>query len=344
MQKPKICMAFPPTAVSNFDVAKGYVYALRTLGYVVDEIPYHQVYRYWNESYRFKGLIEGDYNATYEDEDVIISASMDVILNVMKSNPDILIVIDGTALHRKAWEWIRRLHVTGMKSVVIGTESPYQDRTLGFLTDYNDFVYTNERAVARKLELPYLPTAYSTETHFPVFVPQNMRHDVVFIGSGFPERVEMLEQVDWGDLDFVMYGHYPIDHDHVLAKYYKDTSIANSQAALLYNGAKICLNLNRTSIDYEGAMRIPESESASPRVYEALACGGFLISEYREEIEEMFGDLVPTFTSPEELTELLRYWVDKPERRADYCDTLREMVKPHSYIERAKKVMKQCES
>lgn len=343
MRKPKITVAYPPQATSNYDVAKGYAYAFKALDYTCDEIPYHQTYRFWNEYYRFKFLVDGNYDATYTQEDVFLSASMEVVNNIMASDPDILIIIDGTAIHRQAWEWIRKLRSYGMKSVVIGTESPYQDKALGRLIDYNDIVYTNERMVARNLNIPYLPTAYSSETHFPMYVPETMRHDVVFVGSGFPERVEMLEAVEWGDIDFAMWGHYAIDHDHKLAKYYKDTALANPQAALMYNGAKISLNLNRTSIDYDGELRIPEAESASPRVYEVAACGGFLISEYRDEIPELFGDLVPTFSTPEALSMLLGYWLQpgKDNERREIGEALRELAKPHSYIERVKHILRE---
>jgi len=335
MRNKVIALVSGAQPTSNYDVWKGYAHAFRMLGYNVQEVPYHALFRQWSEYARFFGIVQGNKNWQFDAKDVVLSASLNLIMKIMETEPDELVIIDGTNIHKAGWEWFKRL---GFHTTTISTECPYQDKSVGVLREYNHTMFANDLVSARMLELPYLPGAYNTNVHFQVAVPQNMRHDVIFVGSGFPERVEMLECIDWTGIDLEFYGYYQIPDEHPLAPHYKDTQISNEQAAVLYNGAKICLNLNRVSVDYDGKMRIPEAESISPRVYEIAACGGFMISEYRPELDKVFGDLVPSFTTPEQLNDLIHYWLPREKERREISEELHQVVKPHSYIERAKVV------
>jgi spore maturation protein CgeB len=336
----RIGLLYPAQPTSNFDVAKGYAAAFRKLGHRVKEIEYHKLFMMWSEYYRFFGLIQGVEEYSYTDEDIIKSASINAIIKIMEDAPDLVVVIDGTNFHPAGWFWITKLQqLSNTKVVIVGTESPYQDRGVALVSQYADVAYTNERTSSERTGIKYLPTAYSQLKHYPTTVPDTLRHDVVFIGSGFQERIEMLSGVNWDGIDFAMWGHYPIDHDHPLAPYYKGAQIPNERAAIMYSGAKISLNLNRTSVDYDGEMHIPEAESMSPRAYEIPACGGFMISEYRPEVLDIFGDMVPVFRTSEELEHRIRYWLDREEERRELADRMRTCVHGHSYTDRAKVIL-----
>lgn len=322
-----------PTSV--YDVWKGYGHALRMLGFNVVEIPYHLLFKQWNEYSRFFGVVRGDKNFTFDSKSVLSSASLNLVLEVLASNPDYVVVIDGVNIHKSAWEWFNRL---GFPPYVVSTECPYQDKTIGMLREYAKVIFANDLYSSKALDMLYLPTGYNSNINYPIAVPESVQHDVVFVGSGFPERIKFLEGVDWTDIDFEFFGHYPIAQDSYLAKYYKDAQIPNELATVYYNGARINLNLNRTSFDYTSESYINVAKSLSPRAYEIAACGGFMLSEYREELDVLFGELVPTFTTPEQLNALIHYWL-APERKKDRIsmgEELKDMVKGHSYIDRAK--------
>ena len=336
-RKPHLTVMNGIHVTGTHDVFSGLVKAFRLLGYHTDTILSHKLYRDWLEYCRFFGIINGVPNWSYTSDDIVKRASFNSVLSVMESNPDVLIIIDGTSVHREAWEWFKRL---GIPTIIIGTECPYQDKFLTRVAIMADKTFVNEKTTAKKTGLEYLPLGYNSEAHHPMMVSTAFRHDVVFVGSGFKEREELLGAVDWTDIDFVLYGYYKIDHDHSLAPYYKDTMIPNAEAALLYNGAKISLNLNRISVDYEGQAIIPEAESLSPRVYEIAANGGFMLSEWRPEIDELFDDLVPTFTNGEQLNELVHYWLPKDKERQEIGVELAKIAKRHSYVERAKRIVK----
>lgn len=335
-KKPRIAILSPGQPTSNHDVATGYVKAFRLLGYNTSSLPYHVILSQWREYFRFFGIVNGIADYRPEQEDILRTAGFNIVLRAMELDPDILMVIDGTGIHRTSWEWLRKL---GIYTVVIATECPYQDQFVAHVGQLVDKMFVNDLASAEKMGYEYLPVGYDSEAHHPMIVPNSMRPDVSFVGSGFQERKDILTQIDWTGIDFRLYGYYDINTDHVLAPYYKDQFIANAEAALLYAGSKISLNLNRTSSDYDGENRVMEARSLSPRAYEIPACGGFMISEYREEIPQLYGDLVPTFSQPDQLEDLIHYWLPREKARAEIGDQLVKLARPHSYIERAKTVM-----
>ena len=343
MNKKRVSVVYPAQNSSNYDVASGYVDAFRLLGHVVNAIPYHQLYKDWNEYFRFFGLYRGIYDFEFDKEDVARSASLHVVIKVMETDPDIVVIIDGTGLHKDAYQWLRKFRETGVETVVVATESPYHDKYIGQIAEYVNMAFTNERASATNMGIHYLPTAYNSVVHHPILVPKQDRHDVVFVGSGFPERQAMLEGVDWNGIDLYLAGFFRFEQTHPLAEYYKAGALHNSDAAALYSGAKISINLNRTAVDYDANKTIEDAESLSPRAYEVPASGGFLISEWRAEIDDIFDGCVPTFKTPQELDALIHYYLDPANEleRVELSDMQREAVtKAHSYCDRARELLR----
>jgi hypothetical protein len=148
---------------------------------------------------------------------------------------------------------------------------------------------------------------------------------VVFVGTGFPERVEILTGVDWTGIDIGIYGTWPtIKPSSPLAPLINDAVVPNARTAALYRRAKIGLNLFRQTMGWgEHAPRIQGAESLGPRSYELA------------EVVEQFGDLVPTFRTARELEDLVRRWLADDAGRASIAARLPESVREHSWTERA---------
>jgi spore maturation protein CgeB len=51
-----------------------------------------------------------------------------------------------------------------------------------------------------------------------------------------------------------------------------------------------------------------EATSLNPRVYEALACGSLVVSEWRQEIADRVPEL-PTFRTADECVEIVRFYL-----------------------------------
>jgi glycosyltransferase involved in cell wall biosynthesis len=148
-----------------------------------------------------------------------------------------------------------------------------------------------------------MPHAYDPEVHNPDNRLENEdelpRHDVVFVGSGFSERMEILKTVDWEGLgiDLGLYGQWPYLHKNDrLYKYIKGGVTDNRLTAALYRNARVGLNIYRQSVGQsKNATRLRGAESLNPRALELAAIGVPHVSDVRPEVSEVFGDLVPTF-------------------------------------------------
>jgi len=72
-------------------------------------------------------------------------------------------------------------------------------------------------------------------------------------------------------------------------------------------------------------------DSPNPRVFDVLACGGFLISEYRPSLEEYFQDGVELrwFRTKEELAELVAYYREHPDEREEIARRGQKRVLAH---------------
>src|SRR6185436_10611187 len=79
--------------------------------------------------------------------------------------------------------------------------------------------------------------------------PDVPSHDVVFVGSGFPERVQFFNAIDWSGIDLGLYGSWK---GLGLTKAIEATlprsgPVDNRTTAALYSKAKVGINLYRTS-------------------------------------------------------------------------------------------------
>ena len=331
-----IAIAFPPHRFSTKDVATGYSKAFHRLGYHVIEIDYAQI---WEDWCKIRGL---DKRSDEDKRWLFERASGDVLFEVVKNDPDLVLVIDGSQLHEIFWKWIGRFD---FKVAMAMTDCPYHDVAHAYLINRCDFPFANDRGSARKMGIPYLPMAYNKEIHHPMLVPQKFRSDVVFVGSGFQERIAIMEQVDWTGIDLKLLGYWNLDDDSPLAPYYDNGQIgvANHLVAQYYCGAKLVLNIDRTSIDWKGAEHIDGRESVGPRIYEAAACAATIVSQNSvPEMDELLGDSYLPFSTPEELQEIVHTWVsdDMAEARKEMGLAAREKIKGHSYEDRAQALIK----
>jgi len=237
----------------------------------------------------------------------------------------------------------------GVKVALLLTESPYDIPKEQAMAAVVDVVWTNERTAVAPLRMVnprtyYLRHAYNPAVHDPRPNPRHAdvpAHDVVFIGTGFQERVDLFAGVDWAGIDLGLYGAWPlVARRSPLRKFLREGIIDNDRATEFYRRAKVNLNLFRTSMGFgKTVARIMGSESLGPRAYELAACGAFFASERRAEVVETFGDLVPTFDGPEELTELLRRWLPDAPGRRRIASALPAAVRGHSWTERAGQVV-----
>lgn len=290
--------------------------------------------------------------------DALYEASKHVIYHALRMKAqgalDGVLVVSGMYLHP---DILVILRTAGIRTAMLLTESPYDVEHEAKVVQYVDVAWTNERSCVDYLRqynpnTHYLPHAHDPARHSPepnqhdADVPA---HDVVFVGTAFQERIELLEQVDWDGIDFGLYGAWEaLPSRHKLRKHLVGRIVENDVTAALYRRAKIGLNLYRTSKGFgRRAPRISHAESLNPRAYELAACGVFQLSDWRREAEEVFGGCVPTFSSAEELQNLLTTFLRYPhaeQDRRNYALSAQQRVRPHTFDARARQLVEQLEA
>jgi spore maturation protein CgeB len=285
--------------------------------------------------------------------DIMYHAASGSLERALRPDVPWVVIVSGMYLHP---DWVVLHKRAGRKVCILYTESPYDDEWQAETARHADLCFTNERSSVPVLRAVnphtyYLPHAMDPARHRPDGpTPEGApAHDVVFVGTGFIERIRTLEAVDWTGIDFGLYGTWPlVGPRHRLRQWMRGGkkpneagNVHNESVAALYRRAAIGLNLHRTSKGYgEDAEQITHAESVNPRAIELAACGAFMISDYRAEGAELFGDLVPTFRTPQELTELLRYYLAHPEEREAKRRALPACVAGRTFENNARMVLR----
>jgi spore maturation protein CgeB len=302
----RLLTVHPGPRYSVSDVYDGLTAALRRAGHELIEYPLGD--RIATESeraewlWRYRGKRAGLPRPRLED--AVFLASRDLPYFAARHEVDATLVVTAAYVHPDALAIMQR---AAMPVGVVFTETPYDRAELDVLP-YVRLAWTNERAALpafRRINrrVHYFPCAFDPERHRPgeAIGESAPAHDVVFVGSDFRERVELLLSVDWTGLDLGLYGAWSqAARATALAPYIRDGVISNERAATLYRRAKVCLNLYRWAAG---------AESLNPRAVELAAIGAFQISDYRAEVSEVFGDAVPTFKDGADLSSLIRRWL-----------------------------------
>jgi spore maturation protein CgeB len=103
--------------------------------------------------------------------------------------------------------------------------------------------------------------------------------------------------------------------------------VPNEALRRVYSSSAIVLNDHWEDMRAHGFL--------SNRLYDAVACGAFVISDRVDGIEERFAGAVVTYETPEELRELVARYLADPEERAARGDAgRREVLAHHTFAHR----------
>ena len=239
------------------------------------------------------------------------------------ADADCTIVVNGN-LHEPAtirqWRSIAPV-------AVLCTESPYDfDQEVERIAAA-DAGWTHERLSVEPLrvvnpKVNYLRHAWHPDRHGIAEDTSVRAHDVVFVGTGFGERVEWFNRIDWSGIDLGLYGLWDgtgLD-EHVERCVVQEVT-KNAQTVALYRRATMGLNLYRRKGGVKGGPRreMP-ADSLNPRAYELAACGVFHCTTPRAEVDDVFGDLMPRIGGRVETAKadegIIREWL-RPEQAAE---------------------------
>lgn len=264
--------------------------------------------------------------------------------------PDVVLFISGFFLQAGMLDVLGR---RGHKLVMFHTESPYQEGEQLTRAAFMDLNVLNDptnlgayKALGPAL---YLPHAYDPAIHFPRSGPRDpeLASDLAFIGTGFKSRVEFLEKMDFGGVDFVLGGSswvHQTTEGSPLRKYLDqdgdpDDCVLNTDAAGLYRNAKLGINVYRRESEEEHA---GEGWAMGPREVEMAACGLPYLRDPRGENEEVL-PMLPAFDGPEEASRLLRWWLAHDAERERAGSLALDAVRDRTFSNHARKLLQEIE-
>jgi len=246
--------------------------------------------------------------------------------------PDLLFVVHG----RRFCQRFPSPRVFGVPTALWLLDEPYEvDDTASFSAKF-DHVFVNDAASASRhqhatpLAVCYDPHVYTTSE-----APKG--YAVGFIGGGNSTRDRYLAALAHaGLLSYVVGGAWS---DPVVNALCLSPNIAPAQTARLYQSTRIILNVFRETHHFN-LQRIP-AMAMNPRVYEALACGALVVSEWRPEIDERV-PMLPTFRTEAECVDLVRDLLADPNRAEWLRAECAARLAGDTYAARLQTVLETC--
>ena len=262
-----------------------------------------------------------------------------------KTRPDILLVISGFLVPTDLMDLARR---SGTRVVLACTEQPYElERELDLAAHVDLALVNDPMHMERFSEVAptvYCPQAYREGLHHSGEPDPELIVDLAFVGTGFPSRRWFFERMNLEGLDVLLAGNWNgVTEDSPLRKYLAsgDPQICcdNADTARIYQSAKVGMNLYRREAEDD---QVVGGWAVGPRELEMAACGMFFLRDPRPEGDSLF-HMLPVFSSPEEASWLLRYWLDHPEERHKAAQQACEAIQDRTFTQNARSLLRLLE-
>jgi hypothetical protein len=161
--------------------------------------------------------------------------------------------------------------------------------------------------------------------------PTGPEHELLFVANTRNQRRSIIEDLTPTTHDLAVYGKgwttEIIDPVHV-----RGDHIPNEQLRRYYSSALIVLNDHWSDMRAHGFL--------SNRLYDALACGAFVISDAAVGIDEEFEGAVTTYADRNELRVLVDRYLDDPAARRAKADRGRAVVlERHTFAHRVERLI-----
>ncbi|PZF79413.1 glycosyltransferase [Jiangella anatolica] len=194
-----------------------------------------------------------------------------------------------------------------------------------------DAVFAASTGLARRMSAdlgaPVRPLLQATDTRRfrPVPADPRRRHDVLFVGNARGMRASVEAALAAGIVPSV----YGVRWEGLLPDgAWLGEYIPNEELAAVYAGAGAVLNDHWADMRTEGLL--------SNRLFDLVACGARVVTDVVDGLDELFGDVVLTYTTPQELAAAVDTHLRETPERAAAREQLSERVRrEHSFDARA---------
>ncbi len=184
-----------------------------------------------------------------------------------------------------------------------------------------------------------MPAAHDPDIHTPGPPRAGFESDFCFVGTAYPGRIAFFEQVDFTGLDVALAGNWMfLPEGHPLRKLVAhDINLCcdNLETVELYRSTKLSANLYRTEAQRPGLL---DGWACGPREIELAATATFFLREARGESDELF-PMMPVFSDPAELGELVRWWAARPDQRHTAVTQARAAIEGRTFDNNARRLL-----
>jgi spore maturation protein CgeB len=272
-----------------------------------------------------------------------------LISRIQSFQPSLFVEAGG---HRILPETVAAIKKMGVKTALWTIDVPLDFEPVRQAASHYDFVFTGGSeaydilAEKRIQNLTWLPFACDPAVHKPQHLTddENVHYgaDIAFVGSVHPElypfRVRYLEAISGFHLAVWGPGSGSIPSGSPLKEHIRGGKTPPDIWTKIYSASKIVLCMHYR--DPEG--KIP-CYQASPRVYEALACGAFLMVDSQRDVLASFKDRedLVVFRDSDELRGLVLYYLGRPDERNAIAETGRKKaLESHTYHQRIEHMLR----
>ena len=206
-----------------------------------------------------------------------------------------------------------------------------------------DYAFLASTLQAQKIKKKGLKNVYALpqcfdETVFndePAQNPDSYASDILFVGNTRNHfRKIVRDVISWEDIDkydFKVYGHGW--NKFINKKYIAGDFIENKELKYHYQNAKILLNDHWDDMNKYGVV--------SNRLFDASACGTFIISDSNPGIKDIFGpDVIEEYTDSSSLHTLLDKYLNDPKAHRARAEKAHSIVfKNHTFSHRTDQML-----
>jgi spore maturation protein CgeB len=250
-----------------------------------------------------------------------------------RTKPDLALVTGGDRIQG---ETIGTLRTEGVVTVLWTTDPPAGEWSVSQAAPFYDRVFCQGSEAVEILERAglaharWLPVGCDPSRHYSVTLSPEEKeqygYDVAFVGSWYPERAALFERLCDFDLAIWGPGWEMLPERSALRQHLRGAHTSPGQWRKIYSASRIVLATHY----HDPSGRYPVYQ-ASPRVFEALACGAFVLCDRQRDVLALFrdGEHLASFSDVDDLAAKVRYYLEHPEERQAIARKGREEVLAH---------------
>ena len=341
-----VCHPGPHFSVQ--DVYTGWAEALRALGEDVYTFNLGDRISFYDAAHIEAGLEDEDghkaFRKALDRRTAIETATHEILRPAFLAWPDVVLLISAFWMPVYLLDAMRG---RGMKVILLHTESPYQDDEQLVRAAHADINLLNDPVNLTRYgetgPAVYMPHSYRPTVHYPPEPGAGKVYDFAFVGTGFPSRVEFFERMKLAGLDVLLAGPWlDLPPDSPLRDWtatQQDNCVDNAQTAQIYRQARTGINFYRREAE---DAHTGEGWACGPREIEMAACGLWFPRDPRPESDGLF-PMLPSYSSPEEASELIWWALAHPGERANAAEKARMAVADRTFVNNAKALLRMIE-